>query len=73
MRPRREITPLDRMFLLSDAHDRPIQDHTLIAQDWYAKPHDFRFVLERSPIPWQILTMVGHEITLHADVDYWKE
>jgi len=72
LRPRRDITPLDRIFELADPLGRHVQDHALLAQDWYAKPDDFRFVLDRSPTPWVIVTIIGHEITLHAEVDHPK-
>jgi hypothetical protein len=66
---RRHITPLDRVFLLTDLSGKPVSDRLLLEYEWFKKPHKFRFVLERSPAPWQMLTMIGHEITLHAEVD----
>src|SRR5262245_49462061 len=72
LRRRREITPLDRIFVLADPLGRPVENHALLAQDWYRKPAQFCFVLDRSPTPWQILTIIGDEITLHADVDHLK-
>jgi hypothetical protein len=65
---RREITPLDRVFLLTDPAGKPVSDRLLLEYEWFKKPNQFRFVLERSPAPWQIVTMIGHEITLHAEV-----
>jgi hypothetical protein len=69
LRQRRDIAALDRVFVLANKYGQPVKNHTLIAEDWFKKPHRFRFVLERSPIPWQILTVIGHEITLRAMVN----
>jgi hypothetical protein len=68
LRPRREITALDRVFDLTDRIGQLVPNHVLFDEPWYKEPHLFRFVLNRSPTPWQIVTFIGHEITLHAEV-----
>jgi hypothetical protein len=69
LRAHRVITPLDRVFVLTDRYGQPLENEALLEQEWFKKPSDFRFVLDRSPTPWRIVTTIGDEITLHAEVE----
>jgi hypothetical protein len=69
--PIAHITPLDREFLLVDLSGEPLTRHQLMLQAWFREPGEHRFVLECSPQPWRIVTLVGSAITLHVDIE-WK-
>jgi hypothetical protein len=73
LRPQHQITPLVRAFKLADPLGESIGTHTLIEQPWYQKPHQFRFVLDRSPSPWRIISILTNEITLRVEVDHFRK
>jgi hypothetical protein len=68
--PIAHITPLDREFLLVDLRGEPLTRNQLTTQAWFREPSEHRFVLECSPYPWRIVTLIGSSITLHVDLDY---
>jgi hypothetical protein len=73
LHPCRHITALVRTFKLTDPFGTSIQTHMLIEQPWYQKPSQFRFVLDRSPSPWRIISILTDEITLRVEVDHFQK
>jgi len=68
--PTAHITALDREFVLVSLEGEPLPRHQITGQAWFREPSEHRFVLEGSPNPWRIVTLVGSAITLHVDLEW---
>jgi hypothetical protein len=68
--PTSHITALDREFLLVNLEREPLRRDEIIGQAWFREASDHRFILEGSPTPWRIITLIGSAITLHADLEW---
>ncbi len=64
------ITALDREFLLLDSQGQALTRSEVTGQDWFRRPSEYRFILEGSPNPWKIVTLIGFASTLHADLEW---
>jgi hypothetical protein len=68
--PTSHITALDREFLLLNLQREPLKRDEVMGQAWFREPSEHRFILEGSPNPWRIVTLIGSAITLHADLEW---
>ncbi len=68
--PTSHITALDREFLLVNLQGEPLKRSEVTGQAWFREPSEHRFILDGSPNPWRIVTLIGSAITLHADLEW---
>jgi len=68
--PTNNITALDREFLLMSLQGEPLRRDATLGQAWFRAPSEYRFILQGSPNPWRIVTLIGATITLHADLEW---